>query len=115
VPVRNITGKEVFMKALEKEIAGMLLNDSQTTRAMEGVINCMDEVFTNLSSQIENDKPNIIWFYFLESLLTLIRGKIIDSCLTDNQDVYESQKEIIDLFIYLDNALQANTEDMIID
>ena len=103
------------MNAFKKELAGMLLDSKQTFDSMEQIVSGMDEIFTNLSLQIDYKDETAIWETFISSLAACLCDKIVATCISEDMDVWEGSKSMIDIFILLEKAVGSEYECMLVD
>ena len=103
------------MNAFKKELAGMLLDSKQVFDSMGQVVSGMDEIFTNLSMQIDYKDGWSMWETFISSLAACLCDKISGTCITEEMEVFEGAKGMIDTFILLEKAIGSEYECMLID
>ena len=105
------------MNAFKKELAGMLLDDSQLLRSTEQIIHGMDYVFKNHSLQIGHPKTMIVWDMFLWDLMHSFTADIQERCVLEGQEIDEQTKNILDLVILLNRYFDADdsVQDMLRD
>ena len=103
------------MNAFKKELAGMLLDDSQSFRAMVKVVSDIDEVFANKTAQNRSGDNYSEWYTFLGALAMEMVSKIQKGCIADEQLPTEDDKSKMELFVLLEKAAGTQFEDMLYD
>lgn len=103
------------MNAFKKELAGMLLDDHDSYRAMEQVVNNMDDVFKNMTLQKDYTDYYSMWYSFLNLLAMHFVEMIQRQCYDDNVEASEDVKNMMKLFILLESAGETQYEEMLCD
>ena len=105
------------MNAFKKELAGMLLDNSQLLRSTKQIIQGMDYVFKNYSLQIEPAETMIVWDMFIWDLMHFFAADVQERCILESQEIDEQTKNIFDLVILLNRYFDADgsVKDMLRD
>jgi len=103
------------MNAFKKELAGMLLDDHDSYRAMEQVVNNMDDVFKNMTLQKDYTDSYSMWYRFLNLLAMHFVGMIRMECYDETVEASENAKNMMRLFILLESAGETQYEEMLYD
>ena len=118
-PVTGITTRErgIFMNAFKKELAGMLLDESQLLRSTGQIIRDMDYIFKNHSMQIEHPETMIVWDMFLWDLMHSFMADVQERCILESQEIDEETKNILDLVILLNRYFDTDdsVQDMVLE
>lgn len=103
------------MNAFKKELAGMLLDDHDSYRAMEEVVNNMDDVFKNMTLQKDCTDSYSMWYSFFNLLAMHFAGMIQKQCYDDKVEASEDVKNMMKLFILIESAGETQYEEMLYD
>jgi hypothetical protein len=103
------------MNAFKKELAGMLLDDHDSDRAMEQVVNNMDDVFKNMTLQKDYTDSYSMWYTFLNQLTMHFVYMIQRQCYDDDVEASEDVKTMMKVFILLESAGETQYEEMLYD
>jgi len=103
------------MNAFKKELAGMLLDDHDSYRAMEQVVNNMDDVFKNMTLQKDYTDSYSMWYKFFNLLAMHFVGMIQMQCYDETVEASEDVKNMMRLFILLESAGETQYEEMLYD
>lgn len=97
------------MNAFKKELAAKLLDDTQLDRAMEQVVNDIDDVFENKTRQERQDDNYSSWYTFIAELAGVMVDKLVSKCIFDNQEPDKNDEAIMQLVVLLDAAAGTNS------
>ena len=105
------------MNAFKKELAGMLLDESQLLRSTGQIIRDMDYIFKNHSMQIEHPETMIVWDMFLWDLMHSFMADVQERCILESQEIDEETKNILDLVILLNRYFDTDdsVQDMVLE
>jgi len=105
------------MKAFEKELAAMLLSDTQEIRAMEQVVTSISKVFEAKSRQEDCMCGTSCWYSFFSNIAAHFACEITSLCeiVSDETEPDGDQKFYINMVHTIDKTIGSQFGEMILD
>ena len=102
------------MNAFKKEFAAKLLDVDQSDMAYEQIVSDMDEVLSNRTRQERYSDSYSGWYLFLSELSSSFVYKLMNRCLSDDQQPDQVDEDLMRLIVCLDMASGASNWEMIL-